>query len=81
MTAIVKALVQFNELVKSIGCTAVMDDYEKRRLGIFNRINVTFDQTIKYGLHDFNPSILREPKQHTKQSNHRDLFFKGLDLN
>jgi two-component system, sensor histidine kinase and response regulator len=39
MTAIVKTLLQFNCLVKSIGYTAQMDNYEKRRLGIFNRIN------------------------------------------
>jgi len=39
MTAIVRALLQFNCRVKSIGYTAQMDNYEKRRLGIFNRIN------------------------------------------
>ncbi len=39
MTAFVKALLQFNNLVKSIGYTNNMDNYEKRRLGIFNRIN------------------------------------------
>ena len=39
MATIVEALVQFNERIKSIGYTAGMDNYEKRRLGIFNRIN------------------------------------------
>ncbi len=39
MTAIVKSLVNFNSLIKSIGDTPQMDSYEKRRLGIFNRIN------------------------------------------
>lgn len=39
MTTIVRALVQFHCGIKSIGYTANMDSYEKRRLGIFNRIN------------------------------------------
>jgi two-component system, sensor histidine kinase and response regulator len=39
MTTFVKELVHFNKRIKSIGFTTSMDDYEKRRLGIFNRIN------------------------------------------
>lgn len=39
MTAAFKALVKLHCQIKSIGYTANMDNYEKRRLGIFNRIN------------------------------------------
>ena len=39
MTAIIRALLQFNCCFKSIGYTAQMDNHEKCRLGIFNRIN------------------------------------------
>ncbi|MEO5591061.1 MAG: HAMP domain-containing sensor histidine kinase [Chitinophagaceae bacterium] len=34
-----KQLLDFHHLVKSIGSSAVLDDYEKRKLGIFNQLN------------------------------------------
>ena len=39
MTVLVKLLLTLNARIKSIGFTPEMDSYEKRRLGIFNRIN------------------------------------------
>jgi two-component system, sensor histidine kinase and response regulator len=39
MRSILQTLARFNNAVRSIGYTAGMDSYEKRRLGIFNRIN------------------------------------------
>lgn len=39
MKTIVKTLLQFYNRIKSIGYTPAMDNYEKRRLGIFNTIN------------------------------------------
>ena len=39
MTALVKLLLVFHGHIMSIGFTSKMDSYEKRRLGIFNRIN------------------------------------------
>lgn len=39
MRTILQNLGKFNNAIKSIGVTPAMDNYEKRRLGIFNRIN------------------------------------------
>jgi two-component system, sensor histidine kinase and response regulator len=39
MTAFIKTLLTFYLRIKSIGFTANMDSYEKRRFGIFNTIN------------------------------------------
>lgn len=39
MATVLQKFTSFLQLIKSIGFTSSMDDYEKRRLGIFNQLN------------------------------------------